>query len=93
VFTCCSLTEGGTRLSACGIRRRLLRSRSSPAPPEDSDSFPERSACPSLRQPAIRARPISAGFRGGYTSRQVMTPVPRVYLFGIARRAHAIQRC
>lgn len=30
---------------------------------------------------------------GGYTSRQVMTPVPRVYLFGLARRAHAIQRC
>src|SRR5699024_1300574 len=30
VFTCCSLTEGGTRLSACGTHRRLLRSHSPP---------------------------------------------------------------
>lgn len=61
MFTCCSLTEGGTRLSACGTRQQLLRNHSPPAPPEESNSFPERSDCPSLRQPAVRARPISAG--------------------------------
>lgn len=61
MFTCCSLTEGGTRLSACGTRRQLLRSPSPPAPLEEGDSFPGRSACPSLRQAAVHTRPISAG--------------------------------
>ncbi len=93
VFTCCSLAEGGTRLSACGTRRWLLRSHSPPAPPGESNSFPERSGCP-VTPTASRPRPPHIRrVRGGNTSRQVMTPVSLVYLFGIARRAHAIRRC
>jgi len=66
VFTSCSLTEGGTRLSACGTRQQLLLSPSPPAPPTESDSIPKRSGCPSLRQPSVRARPYPQGWRRLY---------------------------
>lgn len=66
VFTRCSLTEGGTRLSACGTHRRLLRSHSPPAPPGESNSSPGRSVCPSLRQTAHAPAPDPQGWRRLY---------------------------
>lgn len=81
MFTRCSLGEGGTRLSACGPRRRLLRSPSPPSPPRDVISTPGQATC-SASTPAggsPRPPPIRQVW-GGCTSRQVLTPVPRVYL-------------
>ena len=62
MFTRCPLTEGGTRLSACGTHQRLLRSHSPPTPPGSGNSHPGQAIRSLAQQAAHRARPISAGF-------------------------------
>src|SRR5665648_208486 len=81
MFTCCSLAEGGTRLSACGLidgYSVVIRRRPHPGAvtPHPSSPPANTAAGGSPRPPQIRQ------VRGGSTSRQVITPVPRVYLFG-----------
>ncbi len=90
MFTRCSLDEGGTQLSACGIADDYhsvvtfivgLDDHCHSTATEFTLHKPKGDA---PRPPHIRQ------VGGGCTSRQVMTLVPRVYLFVLARRTHAI---
>jgi hypothetical protein len=63
MLTRCSLTEGCTRLFACGTRRRLLRSRSPPTPPGRGYSHPGQ-ATRSLAQQVAHRRPHIRGVGG-----------------------------
>lgn len=88
MFTRCSLDEGGTRLSACGHDGGYSVVVHHHPHPVIVTRTPGQSPHHTLRQEAHRARPRSVRLEAVRTSRQVITPVPLVYLF-VMLAAHA----
>jgi len=89
------LFAGRRRHPAICLRphQHLLRSHSLLTPPRDRYSTPQQSTHRQSPADGAPRPPQIHRVRDGCTSRQVLTPVPRVYLSDNARRTHAIRQC